>query len=182
MNNSELHWLYIYIYIYTYKCKYWLYIYVYVYIYIYRHTHIYIYIWCEAFSYRVKHRKHLASAFVLEVFESKRCDDFSVDIKFLSADQNILWLRIFWQLHFGLVLLKLLEHIINLMCFFFIRCFFLKKIATNFTYVEQCAKLVKNKSEHFFYFFLFDEECFAPLCDPPQSATNINIYIYIYTH
>ena len=86
------------------------------------------------------------------MFESKRCDDFSVDIKFISADQNILWLRIFWQLHFGLVLLKLLEHLIKFMCFFLL-VFVFKKIATNFTYVEQCAKLVKNKSEHFFYFF-----------------------------
>ena len=58
-----------------------IYIYMYMYIYIYIHT-IYIYIYCEAFSYRVKHRKHLASAFVLEVFEFNTCDDFYVNIKF----------------------------------------------------------------------------------------------------
>ena len=45
----------------------------------------------------------------LEVFDFKNCDDFSINIKFPSADQHLLWRRIFWLLHFGLVLLKLLE-------------------------------------------------------------------------
>ena len=69
---------------------------------------IYIYIWCEAFSYRVKHRKHLASAFVLEVFEFNTCDDFSVNIKFPQADQHLLCRITFFYLHFGLVFLELL--------------------------------------------------------------------------
>ena len=59
-----------------------------------------------------------AKTHTLEVFDSKQCDDCSVDIKFLSADQNLLWRRIVWHLHFGLVLLKLLGHLINFMCFF----------------------------------------------------------------
>ena len=55
------------------------------------YIYIYIYnIWCEAFSYSVNHRKNCASAKTntLEVFDSKPCDDCSVDIKFLSADQH----------------------------------------------------------------------------------------------
>ena len=45
----------------------------------------------------------------LEVFDFKKCDDFSVSIKFPSADQNLLWRRSFWVLHSGFVLLKLFE-------------------------------------------------------------------------
>ena len=33
-----------------------------------------------------------------------------------------------------------------------------KIIVTNFTCVEQCAKLVNKKSEHFFHLFKFHEE------------------------
>ena len=43
------------------------------------------------------------------MFDFKKCDDFSVSIKFPSADQNLLWRRSFWVLHSGLVLLKLFE-------------------------------------------------------------------------
>ena len=122
-----------------------------------------------------------AKTSTLAVFESKRCDDFSVDIKFISADQNILWLRIFWQLHFGLVLLKLLEHLIKFMCFFLL-VFVFKKIATNFTYVEQCAKLVKNKSEHFFYFFFYLMRSASHPSATLRRVLQVYIYIYIYIY
>ena len=40
------------------------------------------------------------------MFDFKNCNEFSFNIKFPSADQNILKRIILWLLHFSLVLLK----------------------------------------------------------------------------
>ena len=68
----------------------------------------------------------------LEVFDFKTCDDFSVNIKFPSADQNLLKRIIFWLVFFSLVLFKLFElhasfehfstFVVGFLCFCF--CFF----------------------------------------------------------
>ena len=111
--------------------------------------YIYIYIWCEAFSYRVKHRKHLASAFVLEVFEFNTCDDFSVNIKFPQADQHLLCRITFFYLHFGLVFLELLgpharfAFCFDMFCFVFV--FFIMQIACGCELFFKTIIIKKNK-------------------------------------
>ena len=66
--------------------------------------------WCDAISYMVKHRTMvLPRKQYLGGVRLQTCDEFSVNIKFPSADQNILKRIPCWRLHCGLVLLKLFE-------------------------------------------------------------------------
>ena len=79
------------------------------YIYIHIYIYIYIYIYCVKHSPIGLNLETLCFREIneLSVFDFKTCDDFSVNIKFPSADQNRLWRRTCWLLHFSLVLLKL---------------------------------------------------------------------------
>ena len=106
------------------------------------YTHIYIYIYCVyIYIYGAKHspitlnieKWCFLGKLTLEVFDFKQCDDFSVNIKFPQADQNLLQRRTLFYLHVGLVFLKLLgphasfAHLFRHVCwcFQFCVCWFL---------------------------------------------------------
>ena len=91
----------------------------------------------------------------LEVFDFKKIDDFSVNIKWGSADQNRLKRRTCWLLHLGFVILKLFEP------------------HASFAIVSTCVvrRILFLLFVVFFFLKLLMRSASHSLCDPSQTAT-----------